>query len=139
MKQIRFFLPILLALLVSGCGTMKVNALNTLVGQSWELSSLLGNGIDPGKFSAGIPTLNFLAGGNLAGFAGCNSFSGEFSLEGTAVTLDPGAITKKACPGTGEDEFLAAIGKVTSLKIEKEKLILIGGTTELMSFISKKD
>ncbi|HSF52282.1 MAG TPA: META domain-containing protein [Algoriphagus sp.] len=140
MKQLHVFLLGLLILFASGCNsTAKLNPLSTLTGNSWILTSLMGSELDLGKFSAGPPTLNFLEGGNLAGFAGCNNFSGGFSLEGTNLKLDPGAVTKKACPGTGEDEFLSALEKVKNLKVEKEKLTLMDGATELMSFIPKKD
>lgn len=140
MKQLRVILLGLLILFAGSCGsTAKLNPLSSLVGKTWVLTSLMGGELDLGKFTAGAPTLNFLEGGNLAGFAGCNNFSGGFSLEGTDLKLDPGAITKKACPGTGEDEFLSALEKVKNLKVEKEKLTLMDGSTELMSFISKKD
>lgn len=140
MKQLHVFLLGLLILFAGGCNsTAKLNPLSTLMGDSWVLTSLMGSEIDLGKFAAGAPTLNFLEGGSLAGFSGCNNFSGGFSLEGTDLKLDPGAITKKACPGTGENEFLTALQKVKSLKIEKEKLTLIDGVNELMSFIPKKD
>lgn len=91
------------------------------------------------KFSGGLPTLDFLEGGNLAGFAGCNNFSGGFSLEGTGIKLDPGAITRKACPGGGEDEFISSLNKVKNFTVGKEKLTLLDGATELMSFVPYKN
>jgi heat shock protein HslJ len=83
--------------------------------------------------------LDFLEGGKLAGFSGCNNFSGNFSLEGTGVKLDPGAITKKICSGTGDQGFLSAIEKASQLKVDKNKLTLLNGETELMSFVPKED
>lgn len=140
MKQLHVFLLGLLILFACGCSsTAKLNPLSALIGKSWVLNSLMGSDLDLGNFPAGAPTLNFLEGGNLAGFAGCNNFSGGFSLEGTDLKLDPGAITKKACQGSGEDEFLAALENVKNLRVEKEKLTLMDGATELMSFIPKKD
>ena len=91
------------------------------------------------QFPGGIPSLDFLAEGKLSGFSGCNNFSGNFSLEGTGLKLEPGAMTKKMCPGTGEQDYISALGKVRDLKIEKEKLTLLDGDTELMSFVPKND
>lgn len=130
----------LLFLLFSNCGSTKsINPLNLLTGNSWALSSLMGNGLDMNQFVGGIPSLSFLDGGKLAGFSGCNNFSGNFSLEGTGLQLDPGAITKKMCPGSGEQVFMATLNKVGELKVGKDKLTLLDGATELMSFVPKKD
>lgn len=86
-----------------------------------------------------LPSLDFLEGGRLAGFSGCNNFSGEFTLKGTEISLEPGAMTKKACPGTAEPEFISALERVKNFTVKKEKLTLLDGTTELMSFIPNKD
>lgn len=91
------------------------------------------------QFAGGIPSLAFLEDGKLSGFSGCNNFSGNFSLEGTGIELDPGAMTKKMCPGSGEQDYISALGKVGDLKIGKDKLTLLDGATELMSFVPKKD
>ncbi|SFT69650.1 Heat shock protein HslJ [Algoriphagus locisalis] len=130
----------LIFLIFVSCGSTKaINPLNLLTGNAWALSSLKGQGLDLNQFSGGLPSLNFLDDGNLAGFSGCNNFSGTFMLEGSGLLLDPGAITKKMCPGRGEEEFISAMNQVKDLKISKDKLTLLDGTTELMSFVPKKD
>lgn len=127
-------------LVLGGCSTAKLNPSILLIGQPWVLSSFAGENVDQSKFTGGIPTLNFLEGGRLAGFAGCNNFSGEFVIEESdTITLEPGAMTKKACPGSSESEFLTAFGKVKNFRLEKEKLTLMDGTAELMSFTPNKD
>lgn len=140
MKPFRIFLLGLLILIFSGCSsTVSLNPLSLLTGNSWQMSSLVGNSFDMSKFGAGLPTLDFLEGGKLAGFAGCNNFSGGFSLEGSGIKLDPGAMTRKACLGGGEDEFISALSKVKNFTVAKEKLTLLDGATELMSFVPKKN
>jgi len=99
----------------------------------------MGASPDASKFPTGLPTLNFLEGEGLAGFAGCNNFSGSYRLAGSEITLDPGAVTRKACPGSGESDFLVALQNAKILSVEKEKLTLVDGTTELMSFVQKKE
>ncbi|RAI89982.1 META domain-containing protein [Algoriphagus yeomjeoni] len=126
-------------LFMSCAGTKAINPLNSLKSNSWALSSLMGSGLDMSQFAGGVPSLSFLDDGNLAGFTGCNNFSGNFMLEGTGLLLDPGAITKKMCPGNGEKVFISALTKVKELNISKDKLILLDGATELMSFVPKKD
>ncbi|MDR7132308.1 heat shock protein HslJ [Algoriphagus sp. 4150] len=130
----------LIFLLLAGCeSTKSLNPLSLLTGNSWALSSLMGKGLDMNQFVGGIPSLSFLDNGRLAGFAGCNNFSGNFSIEGSGINLDPGAMTKKMCPGSGEQEFISTLAKVGDLKVAKDKLILLDGATELMSFVPKKD
>lgn len=130
----------LLILFFSSCGsTGKLNTLSILTGNTWELSSLMGEDLDLNKFPDGLPSLSFLEGGKLAGFAGCNNFSGGFSLEGTSIKLDPGAMTRKACQGSGEDDFISALGKVKNIKAGKDKLTLLDGSTEIMTLIPKSE
>lgn len=138
MKAIKSFSIGLIFFFVSSCGSLNpINPLGLLTGNSWVLSSLMGKSLDLNQFPEGIPSLSFLDGGRLAGFTGCNNLSGSFALEGTAIKLDPGAVTRKACPGTGEQDFLGALSKVGNLKIDKDKLILLDVEEELMSFIPK--
>ena len=138
MKKLQLLSISFLFLILSSCAsTPKINPLSLLTGNSWELVNLVG--ADLGQFSNGKPTLNFLEGGRLAGYAGCNNFSGGFLLEGANLQLDPGAMTKKACEGVGEDQFIRAIQKVNSFQVAKDKLTLLEGVSEVMSFVPKKD
>ena len=112
--------------------------MSLLTGNTWELASLLGKNLDLSQFAGGLPNLNFGDAGKLTGFAGCNNFNGSFELEGTKLNLDPGAMSRKACPGSGEDDFISALSKVKDLKIGKDKLTLLDGADELMTLIPKK-
>ena len=40
---------------------------------------------------------------------------------------------------SGESEFVSALEKVKNFTVQKEKLTLLDGATELMSFVPKKD
>lgn len=130
----------LIFILFSSCSTTeKMNTISFLTGNTWSLSSFMGQDVDLSKFRDGLPSLSFLDGGKLAGFAGCNNFSGGFSLEGTDIKLDPGALTRKACQGSGEADFISAMSKVKNIKAGKDKLTLLDGTTEIMSLIPKSE
>lgn len=65
-------------------------------------------------------------------------FSGNFSIEGTGLKLDPGGLTKKACEGSGEDDFVSALIAASQFKVNRDKLTLMDGAKELMSFIPQK-
>ena len=139
MREPQPILFVLVILIVSACSSAQNTPASKLIGKPWVLSSFMGADPDLSKFTSGVPTLNFLEGSRLAGFAGCNDFSGEYTLTGSDIKLDPGAITRKACPGSGESEFITAIENVQSLTFENEELILRDGAIEVMSFSSKKD
>ncbi|MBD8487945.1 META domain-containing protein [Echinicola sp. CAU 1574] len=135
MKQLK--LSALLFALFLGLGSCSsvssLNPLKMLTGNNWVLSSLMGGGLD--MFSGALPSLSFMDDGKLSGFGGCNSFSGDFELSGTNLNLDPGAMTKKACPGGGEDKFMSALKNVSNFKVDKDKLTLLDGASELMTLI----
>lgn len=139
MREPQPILFVLVILIVSACSSAQNTPASKLIGKPWVLSSFMGADPDLSKFTSGVPTLNFLEGSRLAGFAGCNDFSGEYTLTGSDIKLDPGAITRKACPGSGESEFITAIENVQSLTFENEELILRDGAIEVMSFSPKKD
>lgn len=136
MKKVKLLALGLVFVAFSGCSAVSnLNPLSLLTGNSWVLSTLMGSGLDLSKFTSGIPALNFLDGGGLSGFTGCNNFNGNFNLEGDRLSLDPGAMTKKACPGSGEQNFLSALGQVKNLKVAKDKLTLLDGAKELMTLV----
>ncbi|SIT08444.1 META domain-containing protein [Belliella pelovolcani] len=136
MKKFNSILLVFVFLSFSSCSSISnLNPLSLLTGNNWVLSSILGGGLDASKFTSGLPFLNFMDGGKLAGFAGCNNFSGNFEIDGTSLNLDPGAMTKKACEGGGEDQFISLLSQAKNFKVAKDKLTLLDGAKELMSFI----
>jgi heat shock protein HslJ len=140
MKTLKLLSLTFLFLFASSCGSLSpINPLSLLTNNTWELSSLNGNKVDPNQYTGSVPRLDFLDGGKLSGYSGCNNFSGNFLLEGSTLKLDPGAITKKACSGSGEQAFLSVMNSVNQLKVNKNKLTLFDGTVELMSFFPRKD
>jgi len=112
--------------------------MDTLSKSSWVVNSLLGKQLDPAAYMKGLPSMNFGADGKLTGSTGCNNFTGNFKLDGMGVKLDPGAMTRMACPGNGEADFLAAAQQVTNLKMNGNTLSLLNGATEVMSLVPKK-
>ncbi len=136
MKKLSSILVLTLVLSFSSCSSVgNLNPLSLLTGNNWILNSLMGKALDPAKFLSGIPSLNFLDGGKLTGSTGCNNFNGSFKLDGKGINLDPGAMTKKACEGGGESDFLSALGQVSNFKVGKDKLTLLDGARELLSFV----
>jgi heat shock protein HslJ len=110
----------------------------TLASHAWELSTINGNALDTKEFVTGTPYLLFQQKSKLLGSTGCNNMVGNYKLKKACLSLEPGAITKMACQGNGEFIFLAAIKQVKNMKVEAEKLTLLDGNKEVMTFVAKK-
>ena len=80
------------------------------------------------------PTIEFTADGTVSGFAGCNSFSGSYTTDGSALTFGPLATTKMACqrPGSAvEADYLSALSGVTGWALEPDGRLLLDGAVPL--------
>jgi heat shock protein HslJ len=111
--------------------------LTQLGGKEWNVTSLFGKSLDGDDITKGLPSLNFNDNGKLFGSTGCNNFTGSYKLDGTKISLDPGAMTKMFCPGDTEQDFLKAINQVTSLKMDGNTLNLLNGSSTVMSLEPK--
>jgi heat shock protein HslJ len=80
------------------------------------------------------PTIEFGSDGTVAGFAGCNTFSGTYATDGADLTLGPLATTKMACQGPGsavETDYLSALSGVTGWAVEPDGRLRLDGTVPL--------
>lgn len=124
-----------IALLVNSCSTTDL--VSQLGGKEWNVTSILGKPLDANESMKGLPSVNFGENGKLFGSTGCNNFNGSFKLDGTALSLDPGAITKMFCPESYEQDFLSAVKQVTNVKMDGSNLNLLNGTNPVMTLVPK--
>lgn len=132
-KAILFLLFIMI--LVNSCSTS--NLVSHLVGTNWDVTSILGESLVSEDIAKGLPSLSFSDNGKLFGSTGCNNFTGDFKLDGTKLSLNPGAITKMMCPGKTEQNFLNAIKQVTNVKMSGDNLELLNGDKTVLSLVQK--
>ena len=116
------FVVLFIAVIFSGC-----SGVTSVVGTSWNVQKI-GQRVleaDPDK---GLPTVVFDAEGNrVSGFAGCNRYSGGYSLTGNALRFGSIASTKMACDNSAtEDEMMLALASIQKYSLEGNKLILQG-------------
>ena len=93
-----------------------------LDGTSWLLTTLDGEDIPA---DAGI-TAGF-RGGRVEGSGGCNSYGGDYQVDGDAIRFSPLEMTMMLCAapaGTWEVAFVDAMGAATAFRVEEERLIL---------------
>ena len=93
-----------------------------LVG-TWLAEDIGGGGVIDNLQS----TLEIREDGTYGGMAGCNHFTGTFSLSGAKITFGPAASTRKMCvPAVMDQEqkFLKALSSELSWMIDGSKLVL---------------
>jgi heat shock protein HslJ len=120
----------------SATATITINA--RLDTRAWTLSTINGQPLLP----ASAITLQFLN-GQLAGFAGCNDYSGSYTAvdngDGTfAVTVNQLTTGRRSCPQdimTQEDNFTNLMQTVTSAAIQENMLTLSGPNGQLVFFL----
>jgi heat shock protein HslJ len=99
-----------------------------LPGTSWTLVDLAGETV------AVSPTIAFGADGTVSGSAGCNTFNGTYTIDGSAVSFGPLATTRMACPDdvmSVEDAFLLALDGAASWSIGGDGRLVLDGETAL--------
>ncbi|BAJ00678.1 META domain-containing protein [Shewanella violacea] len=78
--------------------------------------------------------------GKLSGNNSCNSFFGEYSLQGSSITLSPTGSTMKACVDAlmdQEQRVMKSMLEVTSGQIAKSKLVLKDANGKTQFVLSK--
>ncbi len=103
----------------------------SLAGTTWSLAGL--NGLPlPEKVQV---TAEFGSDGTVSGSAGCNTYSGSYTVDGGSINIGSLASTEMACPEPQmavETAYLAALGKATAWTIDSEgKLSLTGADAKL--------
>jgi heat shock protein HslJ len=139
MKRASFFVAlIVVASLFQSCSNTKnMNMVTLLGGKSFTVETIMGTPTLAGDFMKGLPFFTFGTDGKLSGSTGCNSFNGSYKEDGNQLYLDPGALTRMACPGTSESYFLNAMKQVNGMKATTKKIKLMNGANEVMSLIPK--
>ena len=102
-----------------------------LAGTSWTLVSIGGAPVVEGSG----PHLTFDTGGKASGSTGCNSFSGTYAVDGTALTIGGLATTRMACEENlmvQEAAVLEALAGVSGWEIDADGLLHLTGGTELV-------
>ena len=96
----------------------------------WEATSIQTGDALASPVPGTTITATFADDGTLSGSAGCNQYTGSYTLDGGAIEIGPLAATKKACSapeGVMEQEaaYLAALPTATHFRIDAGGLALL--------------
>ncbi len=110
-----------------------------LGGTAWNLDSYAGPDGAPvaGVASGEMATLALADDGTFAGSTGCNRIAGTYAQDGTALTMTPGPMTRKACAGpvaAQEAAIVAALPLVASFTVETNLVLLDSSGTALLTY-----
>ncbi|AJA10556.1 hypothetical protein SKP52_18430 [Sphingopyxis fribergensis] len=109
---------------VQGCGG-KILPPDTLAGSNWTFVSIGGVAV-----AADRPTSLQFDGNRLSGNAGCNRFSGGYSVDGVTLKAGPLMATEMACPGAGmtqEAAFFKLMASPVSLTFADDGTLILTG------------
>lgn len=99
-----------------------------LENSAWQLVSLTEGETQSQALPGTAVTLQFDAGGRVAGSAGCNRYFGEYSTEGDGLHFGPLASTRMACADEAqtrqEQTYLSLLGQVAGYEIRSDELVL---------------
>ena len=107
---------------VKGCGG-KILPPTGLAGTNWTFVSIGGVAV-----GADRPTALQFDGNRLSGSAGCNRFSGSYSVDGGTLKAGPLMATEMACPGMAlEQAFFRLMAHPVSLTFADEGTLILTG------------
>lgn len=97
---------------------------------SWVLIDLGGSADLLGT----VVTLELGADGSIGGSGGCNTYRGDFAVDGERISIGPLASTKRACPGPAgriESTYLSALDAVGLWTVDAAGHLVLTGPTPL--------
>ncbi|MDB2439542.1 META domain-containing protein [Hellea sp.] len=84
--------------------------------------------------------VQFLSGGDLAGYAGCNSFFGTYEQNGNELKIGSMVTTKKACENLGmEQAFLAALSSARGFEASFLEMNILDENNEIGLSMRRRD
>jgi len=104
-----------------------------LEGTLWRLTHYLGPAGTAVPVPQAVSASATFSDGIVSGNAGCNDYTGSYTVDGAKLTIGPLAVTRKACGPAEtavETVFLAAMGSVASYTVS-------GGSLELQTADAK--
>lgn len=125
-KQLTVLL-VLIALMLGACGDSDPEVVG-----NWQLVSGTQNGADLPLDAANPLTIDFET-ELFSGHAGCNAFSGAYTLDGSTMDLGAIASTQMACEALDlENMYLAGLSEVDTASSDGDQLTLSGPSTDFV-------
>lgn len=128
MRRPRFdFSAITLVLLISGCASVTPLPDGPIMDVTWQLVEVAGNAVGNGA-NGSRATLRLGSDSRAGGYAGCNQYGGEFSIDGSTISFGQLAMTRMYCEGFMDLErsFSQALDQTRGWRVADDHLELLG-------------
>lgn len=132
MKQLSLMFVVLLAF-VSACASAGSDPTEVDITGEWVLGSGTVDGQAIPQMEGSRVTLN-ITGTDIGGTSGCNSYGGQFTLDGSAISIGDLMSTLMACSPevmAVEVPFTDALSRVDTVAIDEGDLVMTGPGIEL--------
>ena len=84
--------------------------------------------------------VQFLSGGDLAGWAGCNSFFGTYEQNGNQLKIGSMVMTKKACDNLGmEQAFISALENARAFEASFKDINILDENNQVGLSMRRRD
>ena len=114
---------------------------NKVLNTSWSLKKLNGKKVTMLKNQEKEQGFMLRSGGQMTGFAGCNTFTGNYTLSGkSTIAFNPNmAMTRKACPDVklNEQKFINIFKNAKRYYVKENALILKNGSNKVVAVFEK--
>lgn len=134
---IQFLIPLAVgALVIAGCTKVA-----TEVRKAQPLASLEGSEWAPVVPAAAEQFVAFKSGGEILGNGGCNNFFGEYTQNGTTLTIGALASTRMMCEGKMDAEaaFMQNLQNVRRVEATHKALTLYGAQGDILLELRRRD
>jgi heat shock protein HslJ len=134
---VKFLFCVLLANTASAQTDRKTANDSAKISGDWYLQPVLPSDTATGR----IPNLSFdLAKRTFKGFTGCNQMTGSFRISGDAIEFGKDiSVTKIACEGFNEKEFITNLLRVDHYQFRDGMLILLINKTPISKWMRRAD
>jgi len=108
-------------------------------GRSWVVQEMTIDGASVSPIELATPVANFVD-GTISGIAGCNNYSGPYTIDGGSITIGPLASTLKFCGETDgvmdqEVTYLTLLQSAESFSVSGDTLTLLEGDVVVIEFV----
>ena len=126
--RIRWLVWLIVAVMIVACSSVTKN---DVADTQWQLQSMNGQPVP----TALTVRMDFTA-DTFGGVGFCNSYGGNYRLEGSALILEQTAMTMMACIGDNRDQLeqqhMTALGQVATYRIENDTLTLFDRDNQVL-------